>query len=185
MLYDCKPDSGFHMLQADSRSSPVSQCSAIQDPVPSQASVAAVDRKGRAFFLAPEPDTFGPECNMYTAAQFHLGQAPAGIVQGNLRQMQRDETGSPETRRAGLSSSSMAEQQNSLLACSALPAAESVLRPLGTIAGPPQTSGRPQGGISSQGSLAGKTHRHELVCIHSLCMSLYYYLVSPRAASRF
>ena len=159
MVYDCKPDSGFHMLQADFHSSPVSHCSAIQDLLPSQASVAAVDRKGRALFLAPEPDTFGPEHNMYTAALFHLGQAPSGIVQGNLRQMHRDETAGPETRRVGRSSSSMTEQQN-LLPSSALPAAEIDPRAAGEGSGvgmsadSPQTSGQPQGGFSSQDLIA-------------------------------
>lgn len=114
MVYEYKPDqtphgTGLRMLQADSYSRPVTHSSAIQNPIPSQATVGAVDRKGRALFLAPEPESFGPERNMYTSVQYYLGQTPAGIVQGNLRQAVREDTGGYETRAAGPSSSSQQE----------------------------------------------------------------------------
>ena len=158
MVFDCKPDSGFRMLQADSYSRPVSHSLAVQHAMPDQATVAAVDRKGRALFLAPEPETFGPERNMYTAVQYNLGQSPAGIVQGNLRQTCRDDISSSATREdASRPSSSMAMDQSSRLSASALPAAE--IDPMagqgswvGSAVDPPQTTARSQGGALDLGS---------------------------------
>ncbi|KAL0053786.1 hypothetical protein WJX82_010771 [Trebouxia sp. C0006] len=64
MTYDFKADSGFRMIHADRHSRPISHCAAVQNPTPSQATIAAVDQKGRALFMAPEPETYGPERNI-------------------------------------------------------------------------------------------------------------------------
>lgn len=84
MVYQYTSDQGFQMLHADRQSQPVTRCSAVHRPLPSHATVAAVDERGAALFLAPELQNFGPECNMYTAVHYNLGQALAGIVQGTL-----------------------------------------------------------------------------------------------------
>ena len=150
MVYEYRTGTGFRMLQADSSSRPVTHSSPIQNPSPCQATVAAVDRQGRAFFLAPEPETFGPERNMYTAVHYYLGQTPAGIVQGNLRQAGKADTGGSETRVVGCYSSS--HQESALISLSALPsAAASPVRVEGTGLGsatePPETTGRPEGDL--------------------------------------
>jgi len=159
MAYDFKADSGFRMIHADRHSRPISHCAAVQNPTPSQATIAAVDQKGRALFMAPDPETYGPERNMYTAVQYHLGQAPAGIVEGNLRQRPRDDDNNAEPSQTASSSSSFSNHQDRFcLSSSALPefggdapreggGAED--SGLGFIVGPgvhpPQTTGRPQG----------------------------------------
>ena len=155
MVYEFNLGTGLCMLQADSYSRPVTHCLAIQNPTPCQATVGAVDRQGRAFFLAPEPETFGPERNMYAAVQYCLGQTPAGIVQGNLRQAARDDTGGSgsETRAAGCSSSSC--QEGALMSLSALPSAEaSPVKVEGAGVGSatdphdtPEITGRPEGDL--------------------------------------
>lgn len=157
MVYEYKTDTGFCMLQADCHSRPVSHCSAVQNPMPSQATVGAVDRTGRVFFLAPEPETFGPERNMYTAVQYNLGQTPAGIVQGNLRQACRGDTGGSETRPAG-----SLHQEGTLMSSCALPAPTEV-NPmavggpgLGSAIDTPQTTGRPDGDTSQSALAASK-----------------------------
>ncbi|KAL3137577.1 hypothetical protein ABBQ38_004860 [Trebouxia sp. C0009 RCD-2024] len=159
MVYECKADTGFRMLQADCHSRPVSHCSAIQNPTPSQATVGAVDRKGRAFFLAPEPESFGPERNMYTAVHYHLGQTPAGIVQGNLRQVSRDGASGSETRAPGWSS--LSHQEGCMMSVSALPTAETtpsqggVAGLGGSAADPPQPTGRLEGSLPGLAALTG------------------------------
>ena len=153
MVYEYKSGSGLHMLQADSYSRPVTHCSAVQNPVPCQATVGVVDRQGRAFFLAPELESFGPECNMYTSVQYYLGQTPAGIVQGNLRQAARDDLGGSETRAAGRPSSSY---QHGALLSSALPCAGATpMKGKGAGLGSatnthdiPETTGRPEGDLA-------------------------------------
>ncbi len=122
MAYGFKADSGFRMIHADRHSRPISHCAAVQNPTPSQATIAAVDQKGRALFMAPEPETYGPERNMYTAVQYHLGQAPSGIVEGNLRQRPRDDDNNAEPSQTVSSSSSLSSYQDSFgLSLSALP----------------------------------------------------------------
>ena len=161
MAYDFKPESGFRMLHADRHSRPICQCTAIQNHMPSQATVAAVDQKGRALFLAPEPETYGPERNMYTAAQYYLGQAPAGIVQGNLKQRPRDDDGDgdAEPSQSAVSSSSLNAGSHAFcFSSSALPVISADSRGLGGAAEgsgegassasavrPPETSGRAPG----------------------------------------
>jgi hypothetical protein len=159
MAYDFKADSGFRMIHADRHSRPISHCAAVQNPTPSQATIAAVDQKGRALFMAPEPETYGPERNMYTAVQYHMGQAPAGIVERNLRQRPRDDDNNAEPSQTASSSSSFSNHQDSFgLSLSALPefggdapregggAEESgVAFMVGPAVQPPQTTGRPQG----------------------------------------
>ena len=149
MVFEYKPErtsrgTCLRMLQADSYSRPVTHSSAIQNPIPSQATVGAVDRKGRALFLAPEPESFGPERNMYTSVQYYLGQTPAGIVQGNLRQAVREDSGGYETRAAGPSSSS--QQDAAPLPLFVLPNTEASPMTveetgLGSAADPPTTQG--------------------------------------------
>lgn len=159
MTYDFKADSGFRMIHADRHSRPISHCAAVQNPTPSQATIAAVDQKGRALFMAPEPETYGPERNMYTAVQYHMGQATAGIVEGNLRQRPRDDDNNAEPSQTASSSSSFSNHQDSFgVSLSALPefggdapredggAEESgVAFMVGPAVQPPQTTGRPQG----------------------------------------
>lgn len=157
---------GLHMLQADSNSRPVTHCSAIQDPAPCQATVGAIDRQGRAIFLAPEPETFGPERNMYTAVQYYLGQTPAGIVQGNLRHVGRDDTGGSETRAAGCSSSS--HQEGALMSLSAMLSGGASSMGveglgLGLATDPPETTGRPEGDLA---------HWDSCACRNSTCTKL-------------
>ena len=157
MAYEFKADSGFRMLHADRHSRPISHCAAVQNPMPSQATVAAVDQNGRALFLAPETEAYGPERNMYTAVQYSLGQAPAGIAQGNLRQRSGDDEGDAEPSQLSSSYSSCSVDQDRLhLSSSALPAIGADPRGLTQGAGgefaavssvdPPQTTGRLQGG---------------------------------------
>ena len=153
MVYEFNLSTGLCMLQADSYSRPVTHCLAVQNPTPCQATVGAVDRQGRAFFLAPEPETFGPERNMYAAVQYYLGQTPAGIVQGNLRQAARDDTGGSKTRAASFSSSS--RQEGALMSLSALPSAEASPMKVegagvGSATNPhdtPEIPGRPEGDL--------------------------------------
>ena len=159
MAYEFKTDSGFHMIHADRHSRPISHCAALQNPTPSQATIAAVDQKGRALFMAPEPETYGPERNMYTAVQYHLGQAPAGIVEGNLRQHPRDDENNAEPSQTASSSSAISHDHDRFgLSLSALPefgrdvpregrGAEEpgVGFTVGSAVHPPQTTGRPQG----------------------------------------
>lgn len=159
MAYDFKADSGFRMIHADRHSRPISHCAAVQDPTPSQATIAAVDQKGRALFMAPEPETYGPERNMYTAVQYHLGQAPAGIAEGDLRRRPRDDDNNAEpSQTASLSSSISSHQDGFGSSLSALPefggdapreggGAEEpgVGFMVGPAVHPPQTIGRPQG----------------------------------------
>ena len=165
MVYEYKTGTGFRMLQADSSSRPVTHSSAIQHPIPCQATVGAIDRQGRAIFLAPEPESFGPERNMYTAVQYYLGQTPAGIVQGNLRQAGRDDTGGSATRAAGCSSSS--HQEGALMSLSALPSAEACPMNVegagvGSATDPPETTGRPEGDLAHFGVLRlQKLHWHK------------------------
>lgn len=153
MVYDFKSDSGFAMLHSDSHSRPVSHCLAIQNPLPSQATVAAVDREGRALFLTPRPESFGPERNMFTAVQYTIGQMPAGIVHGTLRQTLRDDISNAVVRPLGHSSCCVATHQD-LLSSSALPAAgvspevaraSNVGSNSGSAVDPPEPTGRPQG----------------------------------------
>lgn len=146
---------GLRMLQADSNSRPVTHSTAIRDPIPCQATVGAVDRQGRVLFLAPEPETFGPERNMYTAVQYYLGQTPAGIVQGNLRHAGRDDTGGSETRAAGCSSSSHQEgaQMPLFAQLSAEASPIGVEGPgLGLSTDPPGTTGRSEGDLAHSDS---------------------------------
>lgn len=89
MLFQYDVGSGFQMLHADRYSRPVTHNCVVQQPKPSHATVAAADRLGRVFFLAPEPQSYGYERNMYTAAQYHMGQCPAGIADANLLQPSR------------------------------------------------------------------------------------------------
>ena len=158
MAYDFQADSGFRMIHADRHSRPISHCSAVQTPVPSQATVAAVDQKGKALFLASEPETFGPERNMYMAVQYYLGQAPAGIVEGNLRRHPRNDSGDAEPDQlAPSSSSASACQDDFCLSSSALPGCRADSTGMGGAAegrgegfagsavDPPQPTGRPQG----------------------------------------
>lgn len=77
------------MLHADRYSRPVTHNCIMQQLKPSSVSLAAVDRLGRAFFFAPEPESFGYERNMYTAAQHNIGQSTAGIASGSLLQPPR------------------------------------------------------------------------------------------------
>ncbi|KAL0029551.1 hypothetical protein WJX79_003442 [Trebouxia sp. C0005] len=173
MAYEFKTDSGFHMIHADRHSRPISHCAALQNPTPSQATIAAVDQKGRALFMAPEPETYGPERNMYTAVQYHLGQAPAGIVEGNLRQHPRDDENNAEPSQTASSSSAISHDHDRFgLSLSALPefgrdvpregrGAEEpgVGFTVGSAVHPPQTTGRPQGMSSGQEAIADSSRK--------------------------
>ncbi|KAL0033688.1 hypothetical protein WJX77_000833 [Trebouxia sp. C0004] len=169
MAYDFKADSGFRMIHADRHSQPISHCAAVQNPTPSQATIAAVDQKGRALFMAPEPETYGPERNMYTAVQYHLGQAPAGIAEGNLRQRPRDDDNNAEPSQTASPSFSI-HQDSFSLSWSALPefggdalrggggAEESGMGfMVGPAVHPPQTFGRPQVMPSGQGAIGHRS----------------------------
>lgn len=153
MVYEYKADTGFRMLQADCHSRPVTHCLAVQNPMPSHATVGAVDRKGRAFFLAPEPETFGPERNMYTAVHYNLGQTPAGIVQGDLRQASRDCSGGSETRAAEPADPSPHQEGVSMslpgLSTAEVATVKSWAAGLGgSVTDPPHSRGRPEGDMA-------------------------------------
>ena len=153
------------MLHADRQSQPVSQCCAIQNPVPSHATVAAVDQQGRTLFLAPELESYSPERNMYTAVRYNLGQAPAGIVQGHLGSTpEEDDEGASGYSPSPSSLHRAAHQDSSCMpSSSSLPAGVDPRRVQQGAVGsgrwfevlhqqidaapvdPPQASGRPQG----------------------------------------
>lgn len=159
MAYDFRAETGFRMIHADRHSRPISHCAAVQNPTLSQATIAAVDHKGRALFMAPEPETYSPERNMYQAVQYHMGQAPAGIEEGNLRQRPRDDDTNAEPTQTASSSSSSSNHQDSFgLSLSVLPEfGRGAVREgggaeelgvgfmVGPAVQPPQTTGRPQG----------------------------------------
>ena len=85
-MFQYDVDSGFQLLHADRYSRPVTHNCIVQQPKPSHGTAVAADRLGRVFFLAPEPESYGYERNMYTAAQYHMGQSAAGITPANLLQ---------------------------------------------------------------------------------------------------
>ena len=86
MMFQYDVDSGFQLLHADRYSRPVTHNCIVQQPKPSHGTAVAADRLGRVFFLAPEPESYSQESNMYTAAQYHMGQSAAGITPANLLQ---------------------------------------------------------------------------------------------------
>lgn len=86
LVYSYSPETGFQLLQADRYSRPVNSSCIVQHPRPSQATAVATDKQGTMLFLAPEPDSYSCERNMYTAAQYNMGQRAAGVVPANLLQ---------------------------------------------------------------------------------------------------